>query len=125
LRVSEALIQFNCQTREYISEEIYSDTLKLDIPTDGLALNRAQIALLMLYLREKKAIQDLNDSQLALRFNALTGYSEKQLRLLISSSSKTEKNLITDKKDDYINLKNLLLSIVRDIDQEMSKAILK
>lgn len=112
-------------TRKKVSEEIYSEALLTDLPNEGLALNRAQIALLMLYLRNKKAIKDFNDSQLAIRFHSLTGYSDKQLRLLIASDSKSEKNQITEKRDDYINLKYLLLSIIADIERDMCKAILK
>jgi hypothetical protein len=112
-------------TRKEISKEIYNEALSIDLPNEGLALNRAQIALLMIYLRKKKAIKDFNDSQLAIHFQALTGYSNKQLRLLIASDSKIEKNQITDKRDDFVKLKELLLSIISDIEQDISKAILK
>ncbi len=78
----------------------------------------------MLYLRNRKAIKDFNDSQLAKHFQTLTGYSGKQLRILIASDAKSDKNQITDRKDDFINLKKLLLSIVDDIEQDLKKSIL-
>jgi hypothetical protein len=82
-------------THKKISEEIYDSVFLEDKPKDDIKLNRSQIALLMLYLRDNKAIMNLPDLQIAKQLAALTGYSYKQLRLKVVSDAKSERNLMT------------------------------
>jgi hypothetical protein len=113
------------EIKRKISDEIYNNVFLEDLPNEDIELNRSQISLLMLYLRDRKAIKNLPDLVIAKHIGPLTGYSYKQLRLKVVSSAKSERNLITDKKADYNKLISLLKSIIFDIEQDMTKAKLK
>jgi hypothetical protein len=85
-------------------------------------LSRLQTALLILYLQEAKAIKHYNatnDEKMCDAFEVLTGYKGEQLRKIISSSGR-EKNIITVKKELYYDLKEMFLSIVGQIDKDLS-----
>ena len=93
---------------------------------DDVELSRSEVELLMLYLREVGCVsKKISDTNLALNFSRLTGFSEKTLRQDISGISKSEKNNITDRKDNFDKLKSILNDIIVRINIDMDKINLK
>ncbi|MHA1973114.1 MAG: hypothetical protein ACTSW1_08980 [Candidatus Hodarchaeales archaeon] len=111
---------------DYITEltlETFKEKAFSNISPHSVSLNRSQIALLMLNLREVGAVsKDLTDKQLSTAFSLLSGYSDEKLRQSISGIAKSEKNQITHVKDNFDKLKELLEQIILRIDKDIEES---
>ncbi|MER2997378.1 hypothetical protein [Pontibacter populi] len=93
-------------------------------------LNLRQSALLFDYLLKHKAILNYNDSSLAEIVSTLTGHSKQNLRAAgfgliknIKRGWNKDGEPINDRNKDLNELKDLLLSIIKEIDEEALKNI--
>ena len=109
-----------------LSTYLYNESLNTDVSYEDVVLSRDQVALLILYLRQTKMItNNISDIKAASAFHDLTGFSSIQLSHKISGSAKYERNLITDIESNYNKLQDLLRTIIKLIDDDKRKSILK
>jgi hypothetical protein len=85
-------------------------------------LNKAETALLMLYLRDNGVfIKETSNKLLAECFGKLTGFEGEQLRQTISGTAQSNKDEVTDNKEYYGNLITLLSTMLDKIKQDRDK----